>query len=356
VRKLALIGLMLLVAVPADAAAPRILPLQDAWPTWSPDGTKIAFTRIHSAGNLMELELVDLSTHRVAKLAQSRWQPQPSWSPDGTKLAYQSGGSIYVTDVNGRKRRIGPGASPAYGPGPALARVADGFLYVGSTVWAADVIGRPAWAPDGRALAFRRDDGIYTTEGPGRVRLLVGAANPGDPVWAPDSSTLAFTIGSEVWTASRGPVPAHAIARAKPGAATPAWSPDGVAVVYTWRGGVTRTTIGGRSTLLHPAAGLGAAYGSTGALAYAGPLPKCPGHVSIIVGRPVAGTCTVLGTGKADVIEGSLREGDVILAGAGNDQVHANDGHTDRVDCGPGRDTVWADRTDRLARCEIVHR
>ena len=56
------------------------------------------------------------------------------------------------------------------------------------------------------------------------------------------------------------------------------------------------------------------------------------------------------------MIEGTPREGDVISAGAGNDAVHANDGHTDRVDCGPGRDVVWADRTDRLTRCEVVHR
>jgi len=26
------------------------------------------------------------------------------------------------------------------------------------------------------------------------------------------------------------------------------------------------------------------------------------------------------------------------------------------VDCGPGRDVVWADSSDRLTRCEIVHR
>ena len=69
-----------------------------------------------------------------------------------------------------------------------------------------------------------------------------------------------------------------------------------------------------------------------------------------------AGTCEVRGTPRADVIEGSPREGDIILGLAGNDQIHANDGHTDTVSCGPGRDTVWADRTDRLSGCEIVHR
>jgi hypothetical protein len=64
----------------------------------------------------------------------------------------------------------------------------------------------------------------------------------------------------------------------------------------------------------------------------------------------------IAGTAHADVIEGTSSWGDIILAGAGNDSVHANDGHTDRVDCGPGRDTVWADRSDRLTGCEIVYR
>jgi len=46
----------------------------------------------------------------------------------------------------------------------------------------------------------------------------------------------------------------------------------------------------------------------------------------------------------------------VIVAAGGNDKVRANDRHTDRVDCGPGRDEVWADRLDALAHCEVVHR
>jgi hypothetical protein len=70
----------------------------------------------------------------------------------------------------------------------------------------------------------------------------------------------------------------------------------------------------------------------------------------------LSGSCEILGTAKADVIDGTDSWGDVILAGGGNDSVHVDDGHTDRVDCGPGRDTVWADRTDRLVHCETVHR
>jgi hypothetical protein len=160
-----------------------------------------------------------------------------------------------------------------------------------------------------------------------------------------------------VWVASRGLVPAHAIATGRPDVSAPSCSRDGASVVYSWRGGVTQTYLTGRSVLLYSAAGLGAAFSPlSDVVAWAGPRPSCPGHLSIRIQGPLAGTCEVRGTSRADVIEGTPSWGDVILGLAGNDQIHANDGHTDKVNCGPGRDTVWADRTDKLTACEIVHR
>ena len=46
-----------------------------------------------------------------------------------------------------------------------------------------------------------------------------------------------------------------------------------------------------------------------------------------------------------------------IYAGAGNDVIYTRDGQRDVVDCGPGRDTVYADKKDVIARnCEVVYR
>ncbi|WP_026909446.1 calcium-binding protein [Patulibacter minatonensis] len=42
---------------------------------------------------------------------------------------------------------------------------------------------------------------------------------------------------------------------------------------------------------------------------------------------------------------------DRIRGGARNDAVTSRDGHRDRVDCGPGRDTIEADRRDVVRRC-----
>ena len=47
---------------------------------------------------------------------------------------------------------------------------------------------------------------------------------------------------------------------------------------------------------------------------------------------------------------------DSVLGGAGNDFVEAKDGATDRVGCGPGRDSVSIDRGDMVAPdCELVY-
>jgi Ca2+-binding RTX toxin-like protein len=48
---------------------------------------------------------------------------------------------------------------------------------------------------------------------------------------------------------------------------------------------------------------------------------------------------------------------DVVRGGSGNDRVTARDNQLDTIDCGPGRDKVSADKSDRVAaNCELVQR
>jgi hypothetical protein len=59
------------------------------------------------------------------------------------------------------------------------------------------------------------------------------------------------------------------------------------------------------------------------------------------------------GTAHADRL--TVRRGTTsIVAGAGNDTIVSADGRREVVDCGPGRDTVRADRSDVLRHCEVV--
>ncbi len=50
------------------------------------------------------------------------------------------------------------------------------------------------------------------------------------------------------------------------------------------------------------------------------------------------------------------RGGGTVSAGKGNDRVNALNGQRDVIHCGAGRDTVTADRADRLDGCEVVRR
>jgi len=47
---------------------------------------------------------------------------------------------------------------------------------------------------------------------------------------------------------------------------------------------------------------------------------------------------------------------DSVVAGAGDDTINSRDGVRETIDCGAGRDTVRADRRDRLRHCEVVTR
>ncbi len=47
---------------------------------------------------------------------------------------------------------------------------------------------------------------------------------------------------------------------------------------------------------------------------------------------------------------------DRFSGGAGNDRIIAVDGRRETVNCGPGRDRVFADDSERLIGCEIVER
>ena len=65
------------------------------------------------------------------------------------------------------------------------------------------------------------------------------------------------------------------------------------------------------------------------------------------------GSDGIHGSDGSDVIVGGTGN-DTITAFAGNDRINVRDGERDTVNCGAGRDTVRADRRDRLRGCESV--
>ena len=374
-RRLLLVAALFLFAVPASATTTRILAPMDWWPVPSPDGSHVAFTRVFP--NHMELYSVDLRSHRSVRIGANTGQLAPSWSGDGTHLAYAAGGLLWIVNADGsaKHRFVAPqkAFAPAWKPGGAqlayltthAAQNTD--VWVAGMLWATNVIGRPAWSPDGKALAFQRDDGIYVARAPHAEMRLASIANPGAPTWSHDGTRIAFSVTTVVFVVpADGSSAPKAVASALVSAGTPSWAPGDDRLAVPFQHGVTIVHADGSGpasgTLVGGAAGLGVSYRpGTSALLASGARPVCPGHVAIasfVSGRrrTLTGSCEISGTSGADVIEGTSSWGDDILGGAGNDRIHANDGHTDRVDCGPGLDAVWADRTDRLTHCETVRR
>jgi Tol biopolymer transport system component len=185
----------------ADGSAQRRLTrneTQDFSPAWSPDGTKIAFTRRcwhtndkYDADTEVFVMNADGSGQRNLT-RRARWSDEsPAWSPDGTKIAFVSS--------RGRRRALeGGGQAPIW---RIVVMNTDGS---GQHVLIRNSSrgGHPVtWSPDGKTLAFVRGLpatgtlAIYVmkSDGTGQKRLTDPHVNSFDPAWSPDGTKIAFT-------------------------------------------------------------------------------------------------------------------------------------------------------------------
>jgi len=136
-------------------------------PTWSPDGTQIAFTSERADGT--DIYLTTATGSHVTRLTQDRISSSPAWSPDGSKILFARGPSLYVMnpdgsgatvlhDVGGSPAWSHDGARIAYNCGGICVSNADGTGMTRLTTDQADawLDRRPAWSPDGSELIFAR--------------------------------------------------------------------------------------------------------------------------------------------------------------------------------------------------------
>ena len=367
-RLLTVLGVLLVLAVPASAAKLPVLASHDWWPVFSPDGKYVAYTGVNGQGRVFTLNVVNAETKSVRTLAQASSQLLPSWSADSKSIAYQSDGRIWTVGIDGAdKRELHAGLYPARSSsGSKIAYVDAGAVYVdGVKSTGTGVTGMPAWSPDGASIAYTRSDGIYLLTSSSEKKLASPAGEVRSVVWSPDGTTLAYATGGYVYVVA--PAPASTPRRiAGPFAdiGPLAWGPTSDVLAYTVRGGVELSTNEPtwHTQLIVKAAAVGTSFAPTSPhsdiLVYSGPNLQCPGHdaIRLYESRQLAGSCAITGTSGSDTIEGTNGAGDRVSAGAGNDAIRVQDRHTDFVNCGPGRDTVWADRTDKLSGCEVIHR
>lgn len=219
------------VASSSGSGATRITSFGES-PSWSPDRRRIAFFAVvaGSSGiytvNADGSNLVRLTSHpppTTGPIIGVR-DTYPSWSPDGTRIAFaryinsatDSKGYLYVMNADGS------GATEV-----ATAR---------------DNVGWPAWSPDGSRIAFAGvfpdthagawDIYVVNPDGSGLTRLTSDPNNETEPAWSPDSTRIAFSRAGHIYLINADGSNLVQLTRGSTYNLDPSWSPDGARIVF----------------------------------------------------------------------------------------------------------------------------
>jgi TolB protein len=190
-------------------------------PAWSPDGKKIAFAGSHPIPNSQELFGQDVysqdvlvvsadedGTNPISITHEQGFDAYPAWSPDGTKIAFSSDWvaydfamDLFVVSPDGSGR-----TQMTFGVGPNSIREHH----------------QPAWSPDGRTFAvvtcliasvvcsssaIAVQSALPWTSGGRHAPLTVLASTFGfaRPTWSPDGRMIAFSSGGFIqWITADG--------------------------------------------------------------------------------------------------------------------------------------------------------
>ena len=164
-------------------------------PAWSPDGTHIAVTATGQAGSAPGIFILEVATGAMRPVTANPYagylDKEPDYSPDGTQI-------VFVRD----RRLVEAGASRDR---EALFIVnVDGSGLRQLTPWG-DGAGTPSWSPDGSVVVFRGSIVGQPPDGPSQI-FVVGADGRGMrqltfgsrassfwPSWSPEGDRIVFT-------------------------------------------------------------------------------------------------------------------------------------------------------------------
>jgi dipeptidyl aminopeptidase/acylaminoacyl peptidase len=201
--------------------------VRDQSPTWSPDGTRIAFVTDRN-GSYDIAVISSLGVENTVEILTGdsrRTEQHPAWSPDGTRIAFESdrdgNDEIYVMNADGTNviRLTDNSASDT---APTWSADGSQIAFVSSRTGDPEIFimtlndlesepvnislnpaidEEPAWSPDGTRIAYtsHRDSNeeiyVFTIgqEPDSAVNITNNSGNDFEAAWSPDSSRLLFT-------------------------------------------------------------------------------------------------------------------------------------------------------------------
>jgi Tol biopolymer transport system component len=160
-------------------------PAMDFDPTWSPDGSRIAYRHQTGDDQTAEIFVMDADGSQKRNLTRNHvadWGPD--WAPDGGRIVLNS--SVATAGFGFHGYVVAP-------DGSGLRRITRHYIEY------------PAWSPDGSRIAFMAqepgatgsnpDYNVFVMDADGsHVRRLTNAlGEDGWPAWSPDGTQIVFS-------------------------------------------------------------------------------------------------------------------------------------------------------------------
>lgn len=174
-------------------------------PSWSPDGTKIAYC---FGGLDIFMMNSDGSGKTNISNSQGANEQNPSWSVTN-KIAYERSSQIWVMNADGSNQIQFPGITQ---PAPKT----------------------PIWSANGGKLAFVSGGEIWTVnaDGTNEQRVTTNATTDTDPSWSPDGTKIVFAKGSSGIAVINADGTSETNLTNDSSDVEPDWSPDGTTIAF----------------------------------------------------------------------------------------------------------------------------